>query len=77
MLAFVESSLSESSLVEMVLGLDPGIILGSELLLKVLISIKIALGLLIGDSWGAELLSSLIDTPIVVMLLGFVKWLLL
>ena len=76
-LTVIESSLSESGGVEMILGLDPCIIFSSELLLEILISIKIALSLLISDSWSAELLSTLIDTPVIVVLLGSFDWLFL
>jgi len=59
----------------MVLGLDPSIISGSEFGLEILILIEIALSLLISDSWSAELLSTLIHTPVIVVLLGSGDWL--
>ena len=59
----------------MLLGLDPSIITGSECGLEILILVEIALSLLISDSWSAELLSTLIHTPVVVVLLGSGDWL--
>ena len=61
----------------MVLGLDPRNITGSESSLKILILVEIALSLLISDSWSAVLLSTLVNTPVVVMLLGGGSWCLL
>lgn len=59
----------------MVLGLDPSIISSSEFGLEILILVEIALSLLISDSWSAEFLSTLIHTPVVVVLLGSGDWL--
>ena len=69
-----ESSLSESSGIEMFLGLDPSIITGSKLGLEIIILVQIALSLLISDSWGAELLSALVNTPVVEVLFGGGDW---
>jgi hypothetical protein len=76
-ITLVDSTLFETLGVEVLFGLDPSIIASSELLDQVLISIKIALGLLISNSWSAEFLSSLVNTPVLVVLLGSGEWLLL
>ena len=70
--ASVVSTLFPSGLVPVLLGLKPGdLSLLLEVLLNVLlVLIEVALSLLVGDSFSTVPISTLVDTPLNVMLLG-------
>jgi hypothetical protein len=73
-LTFGCSSFTETFFIEVLLGWDPRLSVSSENLLEILVSIKVALSLLIGNSWSAELVASLVDTPLLIVLGGKIKW---
>ena len=60
----------------MLFGIQPGDFtgLGDRFLKIIFILIEVALGLLICDSLSAIPVSSLVDTPFKVMLLGYLQW---